>query len=255
MPRARNPSRDQALEIYRQHGGKITNREIAAQVGVDEKVIAVWKGRYNWKDVVQQDPKRCTTRRKGGQPGNKNAVGNSGGAPPKRNKNAVKTGEFETLFFDCLDPEERALVARVQPDKEALLLQEIQLLTVREHRMLRRIESLKESAMTEDEDSKSKGMTAVKRKISYDDDAVEYTGVLGQIQAVEDALTRVQARRQKAIEALHRFGFDDARLELETMKFELELSRADTQGKETPNDGFLEALGAEAVNAWGDSDE
>ena len=162
-------------------------------------------------------------------------------------------GEFETLFFDCLDPEERALVSRVQPDKEALLLQEIQLLTVREHRMLRRIESLKESAMTED--SKSKGMTAVKRKVSIDDDAVEYTGVLGQIQAVEDALTRVQARRQKAIEALHRFGFDDARLELETMKFELELSRADNQGKETPNDGFLEALGAEAANVWGDSDE
>ena len=37
--------------------------------------------------------------------------------------------------------------------------------------MLRRIESLKESAMTED--SKSKGMTAVKRKVSIDDDAVE----------------------------------------------------------------------------------
>ena len=145
-------------------------------------------------------------------------------------------------------------MARVQPDKEALLLQEIQLLTVREHRMLRRIESLKESAVIE-EDSKSKGMTAVKRKVSIDDDAVEYTGVLGQIQAVEDALTRVQARRQKAIEALHRFGFDNARLELETMKFELELSRADTQGKETPNDGFLEALGAEAANVWGDSDE
>ena len=121
--------------------------------------------------------------------------------------------------------------------------------------MLCRIESLKESEMTEDEDSKSKGMTAVKRKVSIDDDAVEYTGVLGQIQAVEDALTRVQARRQKAIEALHRFGFDDARLELETMKFELELSRADNQGKETPNDGFLEALGAEAASVWGDSDE
>lgn len=253
MPRAQNPSRDQAFEIYKQHDGKITNREIAAQVGVDEKIIAVWKGRYNWKDVVQQDQKRCTTRRKGGQPGNKNAVGNSGGAPPKRNKNAVKTGEFETLFFDCLDPEERALAVMVQPDKEALLLQEIQLLTVRERRMLQRINDLRESAAMV-EDPKSKGMTAVKRKTSYDDDAVEYAGVLGQIQAIEDALTRVQARRQKAIEALHRFGFDDARLELETMKFELELSRSDTQGKETHNDGFLEALGAEAANVWGDSD-
>ena len=32
----------------------------------------------------------------------------------------------------------------------------------------------------------------------------EYEGVLGQIQAVEDALTKVQARQQKAIELLHK---------------------------------------------------
>ncbi len=254
LPRARNPNRDKAFEIYRQHNGKITNREIAAQLGEDEKVVAVWKGRDNWKNVVQQKKKSCTTKSKGGQPGNKNAVGHGGTGPPG-NKNAVKTGEFETLFFDCLKPEERLLAAMVQPDKEALLLQEIQLLTVRERRMLHRIESLKDSAVTEEEDPKSKGMSAVKRKVSFDDDAVEYAGVLGQIQAVEDALTRVQARRQKAIEALHRFGFDDARLELETMKFELEMSKADTGGTEIEDDGFMEALGAGAADVWGDSDE
>ena len=130
MARARNPNRDRALEIYREHDGKITNREIAAILGEDEKVVAVWKGRDKWQNVVQQSKKSCTTKKRGGQPGNKNAVGHGGTGPPG-NKNAVTTGEFETLLFDCLEPEERSLADAVPADKEQLLLQEIRLLTVR----------------------------------------------------------------------------------------------------------------------------
>ena len=61
-------------------------------------------------------PERSRTRRTG----------------PPGNKNAVTTGEFETLLFDCLEPEEKQLAAAVPNDKEQLLFQEIQLLTVRE---------------------------------------------------------------------------------------------------------------------------
>lgn len=57
----------------------------------------------------------------------------------------------------------------------------------------------------------------------------EYEGILGQIQSVEDALTRVHARRQRAIETLHKFGYDDARLELASMQLELELLKQDGQ--------------------------
>jgi uncharacterized protein YjcR len=146
--------------------------------------------------------------------GNKNAVGHGGTGPPG-NKNAVKTGEFESLFFDTLEEEELELIRTVQLNKEQLLLQEIQLLTVRERRMLKRIEDLKQAAADQKE-KKAAGMTAVKYKSSIEDDVTEYAGTLGQIQAVEDALTRVQARKQKAIDSLHRYGFDDARLELET---------------------------------------
>lgn len=82
----------------------------------------------------------------------------------------------------------------------------------------------------------------------------EYEGILGQIQSIEDALTRVQARRQRAIEALHKFGYDDAHLELETMKFELELLKQDGQNEDNTDDGFLEAMNASAENVWGDED-
>ena len=85
-------------------------------------------------------------------------------------------------------------------------------------------------------------------------DLREFTGILGQIQAVEEALTRVQARRQRAIEALHKFGYDDAHLELEAMKFELELTKQDGSGEEKEDDGFMEAMNATASDVWGDAD-
>ena len=162
MARVRSPNRDKAYEIYKEYDGNITNREIASILNEDEKVIAVWKSRDKW-NVVQQSKERCTTKRRGGKPGNKNAVGNKGGAAPKENKNAIKTGEFETLFFDALEDEEKQLISMVQLDKEQLLLQEIQLLTVRERRMLKRIEDIKQ-AETDQEEKKATGMSAVKYK-------------------------------------------------------------------------------------------
>ena len=82
-------------------------------------------------------------------------------------------------------------------------------------------------------------------------DLKEYQGKLGQIQAVEDALTRVQARKQKAIDSLHRFGFDDARLEIELMKVDLAAMKLDSQDTEVQDDGFLAALNAESGSLWG----
>ncbi len=53
MARARDPNRDKAHELYKQHDGAITNRAIAEQLGIDEKKVAVWKQRDKW-NVVQQ---------------------------------------------------------------------------------------------------------------------------------------------------------------------------------------------------------
>ena len=241
MARPRNPNQDRAYEIYKEHDGNITNREIATILGEDEKVVAVWKSRGKW-NVVQQSKKSCTTKAKGGQPGNNNAVGHGGTGPPG-NKNAVTTGEFETLFFDTLEDDERLMIGMIQPDKEKLLLQEIQLLTVRERRMLKRIEDLRDCDFT----------TVKKKKGTEKDkwtDLKEDQAVLGQIQSIEDALTRVQGRKQRAIESLHKFGFDDARLEIELMKVELATLKIGGQEAGQEDDGFLAALNTEAESLW-----
>lgn len=260
MARARDPNRNKAFEIYKKHGGKIDLIEIASQLNISPGTIRGWKSKDSWDTQLNGTLRKNTERskrRKGGQPGNKNAEGHGGNGPPG-NKNAVKTGEFETLFFDTLNPEEKQLAAMVQPDKEQLLLQEIRLLTVREHRMLKRIQSLRElEAQTgSEEDSVPCGMSVTEYASGIEKgkqtELRKYEGILGQIQAIEDALTRVQARQQKAIEMLHKFGYDDAKLELATMQLEFEMLKQDNQAEETTDDGFLEAMNATAQDVWGD---
>lgn len=114
--------------------------------------------------------------------------------------------------------------------------------------MMKRIENLKDAEFTTVK--KKKGTEKDKRT-----DLAEEHGALGQIQAIEDALTRVQARKQKAIDSLHRFGFDDARLEIELMKTELAALKLGGQETELEDDGFLGALNAEAGELWGDVDD
>lgn len=185
--------------------------EIASQLNLPEGTVRRWKSTHKW------DNER--SHKKGPPIGNKNAVGNDGGAPEK-NKNAVKTGEFETLFFDALEEDEKQLISMVQLDKDQLLMQEIQLLTVREQRMLKRIEALK-----------------------HDKEGAE------RLPSIEDALTRVQPNRQKAIDSLHRYGYDDARLELEIMKVELETLKRDPSDQEIEDDGFIAAMNEGAADA------
>ena len=201
-------------------------KEIAEKYGVTINTVKSWKTRYKWskdneKGVQTKSKEVCKQR--GGQPGNQNAAGHGA---PVGNKNAVKTGEFEALFFDVLEEDERQLISMVQLDKEQLLLQEIQLLTVRERRMLKRIEELK-----------------------HDKEGAE------RLPSIEDALTRVQSNRQKAIDSLHRYGYDDARLELEIMKVELETLKRDPSDQEIEDDGFIAAMNEGAAEIWGDADD
>lgn len=100
MPRPRDPNRDRAYEIWREHGGNITNRQIAEILGVNEKVVAVWKQRDKWNVVQQSETnvvQQTKKRRPGAPKGNKNALGNRGGGPP-RNDKAVKHGFFRKYF-------------------------------------------------------------------------------------------------------------------------------------------------------------
>lgn len=77
MARQRDPRRDEAFQIWKQHNGKITNRAIAEQLDVPEKTISAWKSRDKWNVVLQSDERSTTNekaitseRRKGVKSGN-----------------------------------------------------------------------------------------------------------------------------------------------------------------------------------------
>ncbi|TQR21808.1 terminase small subunit [Psychrobacillus vulpis] len=67
MPRARDPNRDKAFEIWKEHKSDITNRKIAEMLDVPEKTIGSWKSKDKWSQKlngVLQTNKRSTPNKK-----------------------------------------------------------------------------------------------------------------------------------------------------------------------------------------------
>lgn len=157
--------------------------------------------------------------------------GNAGA--PSRNRNAVTTGEYETIWLDQLDDEERVLFDRILPDVLAQLNDEIRLVTIRERRMLQRIARLSETDFTLVETSHEEGLGP---HGPVDRTTQKREATLGQIQRIEEALTRVQAQKARMLDLKHKIesGF----------------------GPEEPDiQRYVEALRGAAADAWGDEDE
>ena len=94
MPRQRSPKRDLAYRLWLESDKKRKLKDIAAELEVSESQVRKWKNQDNWKGNVTNKAKGNVTERRGGQPGNKNAVGGAGGAAPLNNNNAEKFGFF-----------------------------------------------------------------------------------------------------------------------------------------------------------------
>ena len=181
--------------------------------------------------------------------GNTNAVGNSGGpGAGEGNKNAVTTGEYETLFFDVLSDEEKALYQNLQiQNKKKCVENEYKMLSVREYRILKRIKSLQD---------KEKDMNIeriVKRQYSSNNSnetetVTEAINIITPLQKLEDALTRVQDAKRKC-------------LELDLVRLEMEAAKEDTATatEDMKDDSFIKALNESAMDlteegAWEDED-
>ena len=126
MPRVRDPNRIRAFEIYKENGGNIDLVEIASQLNLSPGTVRGWKSKDNWDGQLEGTFQKKNTERskkKGAQPGNKNAVGHGGTGPPG-NKNAEKYG-----FFSKYLPEEtREIFSAIdQADPLDLMWHQIQI--------------------------------------------------------------------------------------------------------------------------------
>lgn len=83
-------------------------KDIAEKYEVSINTVKSWKRRYEWsREKGAYKTKRVHTKKKGGQPGNKNA---SGHGAPSKNTNAVKHG----LFSKYLPEETMEIVEQIE---------------------------------------------------------------------------------------------------------------------------------------------
>lgn len=122
MPKARNPKRDTALELFIKSKGKVTSKEIAVKLDVSQDLVRKWKKVDGWEDKL---------RARGGAPaGNQNA---KGAGAPERNKNAETHGAFSKFYLDELPEEQRELVERFgKMNTREQLVEELKLLLAKQ---------------------------------------------------------------------------------------------------------------------------
>lgn len=245
----RDPRRDEAFELFKKSNGTITNREISEKLSVPEKTISAWKSRDKWNEVLQKDEcstsnNHCSTTNKGGAPiGNQNARGNKGNSrasPPVGNKNALKTGEYETIFYKTLSDEEKDIYSNLNNDPSFVLSEEIRLLKIRQLRMMKRIKEA-ESGLNDEEIDRLQQLRKIKTPIEKDGKKLEIKREVMQdvqisrktyrkiddILSIEDSLTRISNQLSKAIKQMNELYITDYKTDLmkaQTEKIQAEIA-------------------------------
>lgn len=227
-------NRDKGYTLFKKG---LKYKEIAEKLGVPESTVKSWATRY-WKKgkvasekvaskkkkVATEDATSTTPKPRGAPKGNANGVGNKGGAPPG-NQNAVTHGGYSAILFDTLDETEHSMINQMQPNEEQLLVDEINLLTVRERRIMQRIQEYQKAPVA----ISSTVRTEHKRVFDSPEDEQLYNERIQEkidakerlpgreytthttteasysiVLKLEEALTRCQAQKQRAIDSLYK---------------------------------------------------
>ena len=229
--------RAQVLEDY-QNGEK--PKALAEKTGISINTIKSWIKRDKarkasaGKDAPQSKKGASPNKKKGAPVGNKNAKGNRGGAAPLRNHNAEKHGAYSKVYWDTLDDEEFTLIDSMDDDAEWHLITQLRMFSVRERRLMQRIQQYKEV------DEKNHGLavkSVSKKKVvedvvnsegepigdgelkkSSETTVTNTEAVINSIMALESELTKVQRAKTKAIESLSKIRLERGRLKIEDAK-------------------------------------
>lgn len=221
--------------------------EIESKYNITHSKLNSLIRKYKWK--------RKSNRSKV-QKGNKNAKGNKGGTgAPEGNKNAVTTGEYQAIFKEALDEEEQKIYdSYTIEDKKEALLEELKILTIREYRMSKTINKLKNSKeMVISSISKTNHQSTKFNNENYVTTVTHADNTTDKIQKIEEALTRVQEAKRRCIDSLHKIENDNRKLELELIRLEVEAAKEDNSNVEDlQDDSFIKALNDSAEEVWND---
>lgn len=245
MARKRDPRRDEAKRTWLESNGEKQLKEIASELNVSDSQIRKWKSQDKWSAELKSNVTngKSNVTNQGGAPiGNQNAKGNKGNSrasPPMGNKNALKTGEYETIFFETLSEEEKDIYSSLNDDPSFVLSEEIRLLKIRQLRMMKRIKQAG-SGLNEEEIERLQQLRKIKTPIEKDGRKLEIKREVMQdvqvsrkthrkiddILSIEDSLTRISNQLAKAIKQMNELYITDYKTDL--MKAQTEKIQAET---------------------------
>lgn len=241
MARAPNVKVDKAYELFKQ-GYKLI--DISKELDIPEGTIRSWKNRCKWDSATLQKDKSNVARKKGGQPGNKNSIGNKGGAPEK-NKNSEKHG-----FFSKWLPEETMQIMqsieRISPLD--LLWDNIQL----QYAAIIRAQNIMH---VKDKDELLKVLKKETRGDKSDTDEWEFQFAWDRqatfLQAQSRAMTTLNNMIKQYDETLHKnweLATEEQKARIEVLKSRV----TKDEDTEVEDDGFIKALEGKVEGIWED---
>ncbi|HEN8432081.1 TPA: small subunit of terminase [Enterococcus faecium] len=233
MARQRDPRRDEAKRIWLESNGEKQLKEIASELNVSDSQVRKWKSQDKWSAELKSNVTngKSNVTNQGGAPiGNQNAKGNKGNSrasPPKRNKNALKIGEYETIFFDTLTDNEKDIYSSLNDDPSFALSEEIRLLKIRQLRMMKRIQQA-EAGLNDEEVERLQQLRKIKTPIEKNGKKLEIKREVMQdvqisrkkhrkiddILSIEDSLTRISNQLAKAIKQMNELYMNEYRTDL-----------------------------------------
>lgn len=204
VARAPNEKAFEAEAMYRD-GMKLI--DIAQKLGVPPGTVRRWKSTYQWDDTSKKKQSErsesksersetTSTKNKGGQPGN---------------TNALKSSAYATEYWKHISPDEYEMIKDIPLDEEMQLLESLRLTILREKRSMELLNRYRElykdspdgMVLREDVKTAIKNMTSSGHCKNQQASAQQTrVDAVEQMQIIEKELTKIQRVKIKIINSL-----------------------------------------------------
>ncbi len=206
MARPRSEARESAYRLWRRGRGKTKLSDIARKLGVSPATVRKWKSADDWEGRAEE---KSVPKRRGAQPGNRNAAGMHEGGPAG-NENARTHGAYARLMAERMTDDERLVWAEAgysQNVLEALRL-EVRAINIQQLRLMTRLSDIraKLECATDDVMISDRGVTIPDEGESSSKREHEQSELRQELYAIERALDRASGRKTRLLQLLYDAG-------------------------------------------------
>ncbi|MDO8226107.1 phage terminase small subunit [Bacillus cabrialesii] len=210
------------IQAYKDYVKGMKYKDLAEKYGVSVNTIKSWKQRHGWERKKGAPISKSVHTKKGGQPGNKNAIGNKGGAAPAGNQNAVTHG-----FFSKFLPEETLeIMEEIQERSPAdMIWDQIQI----QYAAILRAQRI---MFVQDKDDMTKVLKKEKPGMFGDEKEWEFQFAWDRHATFLNAQSRAMGELRGLIKQFDQLAHeaDERRLKLEQMRLNIEKAKKDIDG-------------------------